>query len=800
MTEAEAAQTLERELAVCETDSPAEARRKIDHLNNLAWELSDTDLNRARALGEAACRLAQAPDNNGAPYDLGIAYGLRTQGYVNQRLGDYATGLSQLLRAQAIFEALGVGDGLADVFDGIASIYYHIGDFAESLSYMHKQLDIAERIGDRRRVANAYNNLAAIHPEMGDYDQTASLFHQNLLIAAETDHKRIETISHLNLAQFYHSKGNYREAASHARQGLRLARDVGYQVFEVHAHDILGRLSLSQGEPVAAIGYFEDALALSDAMDSKGTSAYVLAHMGEAYRVMGQLDRAVACLEQAVGTAEAIEARAELLEALARLSEVYEQQGDLPQSFAYFKRYDAVKELVLKERADQRLKVLQVAYDTEAAKKAAAILHTANERLEQEVHNRTVELSDAVALLRSEIAERERAEAEIRQLVATLEQRVAARTDELATFFDLTLLADQAGELSEAFAQVLPRIQEVMRSQAISIYLLDEDRTSLRLAGQLNLPPDAPAMLPLGTTPSRFRQWMSHADDPLLTLELGSEPRLPLAFREPGFQSYLGAQIRLGAHVEGVLSCYRVSDRGFGLDEVALGTALAEQIGVMLATQHLRENAQAMAVVEERQRLARDLHDSVTQSLYSLSLFARAGREAAEDGDAERLKLSLAELEQNSLHALREMRLLLYELRPADLQQQGLTRAIQLRLDTVERRAGLRVTVQIAEFPNLSPNAEAELYHIIVEALNNVIKHAAAANVSVQMTGPDEEVHLLIRDDGQGFDPERTRGGLGLSNIRERVARLNGHLKVTSAPGRGTTIEAILPYRKERTR
>ena len=68
------------------------------------------------------------------------------------------------------------------------------------------------------------------------------------------------------------------------------------------------------------------------------------------------------------------------------------------------------------------------------------------------------------------------------------------------------------------------------------------------------------------------------------------------------------------------------------------------------------------------------------------------------------------------------------------------------------------------------------------------------------MTGPDEEVHLLIRDDGQGFDPERTRGGLGLSNIRERVPRLNGHLKVTSAPGRGTTIEAILPYRKERTR
>ena len=130
------------------------------------------------------------------------------------------------------------------------------------------------------------------------------------------------------------------------------------------------------------------------------------------------------------------------------------------------------------------------------------------------------------------------------------------------------------------------------------------------------------------------------------------------------------------------------------MDETALILALAHQIGIILEIDRLREKAEAMAVLEERQRLARDLHDSVTQSLYSLSLFSRSAREAADDGDTIRLKGSLTELERNTLHTLREMRLLFYELRPADLEQEGLKRAIELRLNAVERRANLQLDVR----------------------------------------------------------------------------------------------------------
>ena len=433
---------------------------------------------------------------------------------------------------------------------------------------------------------------------------------------------------------------------------------------------------------------------------------------------MQQLDRALECLSQAVAIAQAIDARSELSKGHLLLSEIYQQQGDLASALHHFKEYHAWREKVFNEKADQRLKVLQVAHDTETAKREAEILRLKAQQLEQEIieqrkldealrlsHDdlerqvtaRTAELNDTVALLRQEIAERLRAEAEVEQMVETLEQRVAARTEELATFFDLILLAGQGIGLPKILEQVLPQVIEVTRSEAVGIDLLDADRSALILVAKENFPEELPARLPVEELPPEFQRWLEGPNDPLSMRDVESMPSLLSAFRSVGLQSYLGAQIRIGDRTEGVLSCFRFTEHGYGADETALILALAHQIGLILEIDRLRENAEAMAVLEERQRLARDLHDSVTQSLYSLSLFSRAGREAAEDGDADRLNRSLTELERNTLHALREMRLLLYELRPADLEQVGLIRAIELRLNAVERRANLQLDVRLDE-------------------------------------------------------------------------------------------------------
>ena len=332
------------------------------------------------------------------------------------------------------------------------------------------------------------------------------------------------------------------------------------------------------------------------------------------------------------------------------------------------------------------------------------------------------------------------------------------------------------------------------RSRAISVHLFKPDHAGLQLAAQQNLSTESRLRLQYVDLPPNLQHWLQQPNDPLMTTMLSQLALLPSDFHLPQCQTYLGAQIRSGKRVAGLLSCYRFTDRGFGLDEIALVTAIAEQMGMMLETHRLRQKAEEMAVLQERQRLARDLHDSVTQSLYSLSLFSRAGREAAEDGDIDRLNHSLQELEHNTLHALREMRLLLYELRPADLEQEGLIQAVKLRLNTVERRVGLRLDVRLDELPEMSSGCEVELYHIIVEAMNNVVKHASATSLTLHLTQTNRLLHLHIVDDGQGFDPAHTRGGLGLNNIRERVARLNGQLKIESSPGSGTRLEAVIPY------
>ena len=277
-------------------------------------------------------------------------------------------------------------------------------------------------------------------------------------------------------------------------RGLHASQAAGFALFEVYALSIVGDCYRKMGSAAQAIPYLDKALALSLPLESKATESMILFDLGQTYRDMQRPDLAVEFLQQGLALADSIDARNESFNAHLLLSEVYAELGDPVQALDHFKQYHALKELVHGEKADERLKVLQVAHDTETARKEAEIarlraaqleqeiverkiteiaLQEAREQLEQQVALRTAELSDTVVLLQREIEECERAETEIQQLVATLEQRVAARTDELATFFGLTLLAGQADNPHEVFLQALPRITEVTQSRAICIHLFD---------------------------------------------------------------------------------------------------------------------------------------------------------------------------------------------------------------------------------------------------------------------------------------------------------------------------------------
>jgi signal transduction histidine kinase/ligand-binding sensor domain-containing protein len=218
------------------------------------------------------------------------------------------------------------------------------------------------------------------------------------------------------------------------------------------------------------------------------------------------------------------------------------------------------------------------------------------------------------------------------------------------------------------------------------------------------------------------------------------------------------------------------------------------------AEQALADAAAKAAVRDERDRLARDLHDSVTQSIYSTTLLAEAGRRLVDSGDVEQAGTTFRRLGQITRQALKEMRLLVYELRPLALEQVGLVAALQGRLDAVERRAGIDARLVVEEGFEADPECEAGLYYLAHEALNNALKHASPTRVEVRLEILETSgCRMDIRDDGAGFDPAEAKesGGLGLVSMQERVEQLGGSFDLESDPGEGTTITVTLPGKIE---
>lgn len=229
---------------------------------------------------------------------------------------------------------------------------------------------------------------------------------------------------------------------------------------------------------------------------------------------------------------------------------------------------------------------------------------------------------------------------------------------------------------------------------------------------------------------------------------------------------------------------------GFSDNDRRFLSLLADQAALAIANARLYEQAKQAAVLEERSRLARELHDSVTQALYSVMLYADAARLALAAGKQTTASENLVELRHLARQAMADMRLLLFQLRPPQVEKEGLAAALQTRLNAVEARAGLRINFQVDGESTLPPAVEEELYHIAQEALTNVVKHAHAEQVTVQLRFTDQHCRLIIEDDGVGFDPAAAQlaGGVGLRSIGERVAQIAGTLCIASVPGRGAKL------------
>ncbi|WP_248958742.1 HAMP domain-containing sensor histidine kinase [Sphaerisporangium perillae] len=229
-----------------------------------------------------------------------------------------------------------------------------------------------------------------------------------------------------------------------------------------------------------------------------------------------------------------------------------------------------------------------------------------------------------------------------------------------------------------------------------------------------------------------------------------------------------------------------------GRDEVSLledgFNRMTGQLGA--AVEAIRLSARADARHTERSRIARELHDSISQDLFSLSLLAAGMRRAA----PKELRREAETMERTAARTMREMQALLLELRPVALEDAGLVPAVEELCHAYETRLGITVRTSLEEVP-LTPPAEHAVLRLTQEALGNAIKHAEPQSIDVRLSRTGQEVDVRIADDGRGFDPSCAplSHGMGLGLMRERVEELGGRFSVTSEPGAGTVVSASLP-------
>ncbi len=280
-------------------------------------------------------------------------------------------------------------------------------------------------------------------------------------------------------------------------------------------------------------------------------------------------------------------------------------------------------------------------------------------------------------------------------------------------------------------------------------------------------------------------------DKPFLTNTPANESYEYLQGKRP--TSFLSVPLHANDEVIGVLEM--VDKRGgFTRDDIRIVSLFANQAAINIEHARLNQQAGQLAVLEERQRLARELHDSVVQSLYSMALYADAASLALAAGKQEVTVNHLQELRDMARGAMYDMRLLIFELHPPTLEQEGLVTALRLRLAAVEARAGVHTELEVDGERRLPIGIEQELYRIAQEALNNIMKHAKAKHIKIRLQFIDKTVCLQVQDDGIGFELNalQINGGMGLQSFAARTAKLGGHLAVESRPGQGTTVTVTI--------
>jgi signal transduction histidine kinase len=430
---------------------------------------------------------------------------------------------------------------------------------------------------------------------------------------------------------------------------------------------------------------------------------------------------------------------------------------------------------------------LFILHEITLRKHAELRLQDLNHHLEGLVEDRTSQLQDTVHRLEEENRVRMQVERELTTLRDTLVDQVVEQGRHISAIYDIILSSGQSTDAQQMIERTLEKVCVLFQGDAACYHQYDENSLMYHLIADTDLALDQKRVL--GALPV---DWMKGNAITYACLDVTQDALLPEGLRTAGYQALMTAPIKLRGRNSGALTIFWKVERNLPVDQIAFFTAMADQVGIMLENIRLREEIEQTAALQARRRLARDLHDSVTQSLHSLVLATDTANHRLSQGKMERLAESLAHIGDSARQALKDMRLLLYELRLVKLEDIHLEEAIETRLASVERRTGIQAEIHSDGAIDWPPRWQGEAYSIVMEALNNSLKYARATCVVVEIGKAANKIVVRVVDNGVGFSPQSQAGGIGLLSMAERAEQLGGSLEVQSTPGAGTCIRLTL--------
>jgi nitrate/nitrite-specific signal transduction histidine kinase len=372
---------------------------------------------------------------------------------------------------------------------------------------------------------------------------------------------------------------------------------------------------------------------------------------------------------------------------------------------------------------------------------------------------------------------------------SSLEKKVADRTRELAIMNSIISVASHSLDMQEILGDALNKTVEQMGFEAGAAFKLEPDPKASLLVAHRGFEPTIALDL-INVSP--FTSQINTADhqSPVTTFELKDLPdeKLRSQVEQSSFKILVYVPLYTKGHNLGLFIFGKHARIPCSPEELSLLSSIGQQIGVAMENAHLYEQAEQTAITVERSRLGRELHDAVTQTLFSASLIAdvlpRIWKRDQDEG-----LLNLEELRQLTRGALAEMRTLLLEMRPESLERADLRSLITQLTDAFIGRARIPLNLQINGTCELTQEVKLVFYRVAQEALNNIAKHSGARQVDVDVECQSGQMNLFIKDDGLGFDAGSIAPDhLGIAIMRERANSVGADLKIESQPGQGTTV------------